>query len=606
MADAASQYGVAMEISQGSNEFEFSVPYVALQPYMQVPTGANTTRSSMGTLSVVIMNPLVAPTTVAPKISVIVYIAGSSDFSYEYLASVNPAVPVYVPAGTAVGVVRNEALNPLEDCTSGYEVVGESGVLDDQSIAPTNIYATVTDVVNPEEDHQIAPPQVEMQVDDHFGITSLSLRNLGKKYQLAGLIPMSVNRYDPKWLFATLDVMELLRTPAWGLSTIPNNKLPMTNNAGLLTWMSSMYRQFKGSFRFKVVIVTNGNMDRSFQEAAVYLTPGPVMAVAFDQQTSDISTMVPEVGPSVQYTESGSGNSILVPTLPTERLGIMVTRVGNVLEFEVPYNSAYLSVLAPSGVKEAIQDMGSMGLLTIVMPSASGMVPLDYSCSLKVYVALGDESRFGMLYRVPSVYAAGVYALNSTGSLTSISNFGYGMYKTVPFIRRKESSFVELNLSGESGEYPGLDRSSGFENPEYQKMIQDILREAESDKTPGNVASPGGRSVRISDSPSVPSNPQLGNGRRRRPLNMNQIRACLMKHVSESGNGLRLEELRSICRSVAPRSMNLNQTSQLLSFARANGIRETRDGLFTTTYGFGRKRTNRRPLQIPRRRGALQ
>lgn len=444
LLDASSQYGVAIEINQGSNEFEFSVPYVATRPYLEVCRGNQSVNDSMGVMSVVVMNPLVAPVSVAQTIDVVVFIAGSDDFSYEFLAQMNPAVPVFTTGRPVEITSANDAIAPLNYykvaspfCQHDLGEIGsaESGLLDTQSIAPTNVTATVTDVATPDEnshDHQVAPPQLTTTVDDHFGITSISLRNMLKKYQMVRRYPLL--ELDPtsehNSVYCRITVSDMFRLPL--MVSPPGGSKPLvpdSTSSGMLAWATGMFRQFKGSLRFKVVVSAT-TLNVPLRMTAFFL-PGPVD----DDQNlanvrSDVSTMMAYTDPWLQYN-----NNFYFTAISTPRMSILNGVLSNVLEFEIPYSSPFLSVLTNSGLGTDRYAHG-LGEVYVVVDGP------NMQLSATVYMAFGDEARFGTLYRIPSVYAPAVLMKNGT-DFRVWSNFARGTY-AVTATGRAESGTMDL------------------------------------------------------------------------------------------------------------------------------------------------------------------
>jgi len=424
LVDAASQYGTVIEISQGSQEFEFTVPYNAVTPYLDVSAGCYTSTNSMGLLNIVILNSLVAPDSVSSSIEVAMFICGSTDFSYEFLCGYNPAVPV---AGFAPSLL-DSGVNEIHRSTyvpnrrlavTATHVKAESGVIESQTTAPMNMDPTITDVATNEdegEERQVAPPQVESIVDDHFGITNISIRDLLKKYQLVGEFYFSqIMSLNNRYQYTTLSLKDMYRIPML-TTTSYTPAYPVFPSRGLLTWAAGMYRQFKGGLRFKVVInpINSDSSFGPFTSAIAYLMPGTIPSNY--SINGDILSMMPGYTPFQPPT----GSSI-TSVVQTPRLAILNGSLSNVLEFEVPYNSNQLSVLTTSGLpgNESYENNGQVIIILNCPDSAS------YRCI--VYVALADEARFGTLYRVPSLYVPGVFSVSGS-DLTPTGNIGAGQY----------------------------------------------------------------------------------------------------------------------------------------------------------------------------------
>lgn len=432
LLDMTSQYGIALEISQGSNEFEFSVPYVALQPYSEVCNGELTEENSLGTIWVTVVNPLVAPPTVSQSISIAMFVAGSDDFSYEFLGEINPAIAVYQSMPPSVREAANDARDRVSvvvqpTIRDGHlfdeypDVIGiaESNLVDSQTVAPTNITTTTTDMagaVFDDDDQQVAPPQAETTVDDHFGVVSISLRNLLKKYQM-------IRRYGLVRPIPTTTVVPSVSTviPLSELLSIPNmvqpapyagSNIPSTMAKGLITWAGAMYRQFKGSLRCKIVL---SQPARQFSSATVYFMPGTEIDASLALSTVE-ENLIPK------YDGFTLFGDYYMASKPSSRLSVLTSISSNVLEFEIPYASPYLTTLTYSGGDVANDPYRTLGSLILVV---DGLV--EDKITATVYIAFGDETRFGTLYRVPLVYAPAVFKTTSM-TLTPYTNVELGGY----------------------------------------------------------------------------------------------------------------------------------------------------------------------------------
>jgi hypothetical protein len=575
LLDASSQYGIALEISQGSNEFEFAIPYVALQPYLEVSTGRSEPNNSMGLMNVVVLNPLIAPTTVAPKISIAVFIAGADDFSYEWLAGVNPAYAIDLPIIPIDDTLPlNEAHNTLADCcTNQYNqqpmYFAESGLLSTQTVAPLNIAPTITDIAvgeDGDEDIQVAPPQTELQVDDHFGITSISLRNLAKKYQFIGSYNISAPIENTKVGTFSLSSRDIFHIPRYGTTA----KLPLTDGRGLFSWMVGMYRQFKGSVRLKVVFTAlepTGTGVSLFTNASVYMTPqiGSLNADSPEALVYDDYTMAP----------ASSLSDMIKHTNYTPRLAIVNGVVSNIMEFEVPYCSPYSSVL--TNYNEASGDTSryyDWFKLTFFVASPIAM-------SASVYAALGDEARFGTLYRVPGVWVPATY--NGT---TPIHNAGYGRYKVPTLAKREDSWDTEFHAE------------AGFTGSLSQRFGK--LHDANVDEDKGSEERMAVETVVSKSVPdriaSEPMNKMTGTGRYRKPISwVSFFRRKVRGFVyNQCANHARRNELATYMASIS--GVRKPVGNQLSRYIRLCGLATNKNDELVVPY-FRKKRTNRRPLK---------
>lgn len=563
LLDACSQYGIALEISQGSNEFEFAVPYVATTPYKEVCRGRTTKDNSMGTMNVVVMNPLVAPDTVAASISIAVFIAGSDDFSYEYLSTMNTAVPVFALGKPLPPLCVNEATLPITKSSFPlrHEMIGRypelkaESMVDPQTVAPTNISATVTDMAvgenEDDSDVQIAPPQVEMNVDDHFGITSISLRNLAKKYQMLGTYTFEGNQFgDTSRGIFFYPIQRAYSIGQMGTAVgYKGNTIPAVKPNGLLSWMAPMYRQFKGSMRFKAVVYVDNDYISRNNNMQVFYLPGPSKFTA-----TDVVSMMSNTGNFV------ANEQYLVPATNSVRAMMLTSVASNVAEFEVPYSSIYQSLIVPSGDDIVDDRMQSFGSLAVVVPAqGTGLVRID------LYAAFGDETRFGTLYRVPLCYVPTTFKINKVGTdnmLVPYLNVGYGEYREP----------VQGDWDNVYGESRSLNAEAGIRS---QTFTRSDLR---SDSSVTSMRS-GTNSVY----------------KQYRPKNAEAyVRNRMIGYVSRFP-GITSKELAAFYNSLTI-TRKLRSHDEIGKVAKKYGILVNKEGNYEVSH-YRRTRTNRRPVK---------
>jgi len=93
-----------IDIREG-NSFDFIVPYVSLSPYKQCQGNF----SSIGSLQIRVLNPLIAPATVSTTISIIVEVAGAPDMEFAVPAQhTMQAVAIYNPQSSSFIPKRDE------------------------------------------------------------------------------------------------------------------------------------------------------------------------------------------------------------------------------------------------------------------------------------------------------------------------------------------------------------------------------------------------------------------------------------------------------------------------------------------------------------------
>jgi hypothetical protein len=613
----------------------------------------------MGMLNVVVLNPLVATSSVAQTISVAVFMCGSDDFSYEYIAQINPAFPVYRAAGTRLeNMPANDAAEELV-CSESYtpyrtiqmntyedgddeEAYAESGVMSLQTVAPTNTAATVTDNAIGEDegkDIQIAPPQVELQVDDHFGITGISLRNLAKKYQyICEYVVPTENILVPGWAAITINVGDCLQVPIIGSIPGTVTTAPIIPPMGLLSWMVGMYRQFKGGLRFKLVINTAAganNFASPHIASIVTWLPGPLpsgITLTDVQQTTDNSLIATQNNKSLGLVAT----KFYYNNISTMRLATVVGNATNVLEFELPYASSYLSTLTYSGEKdpagEIFRQLGQIQV-ALAVPTATGY-------TVSVYCAFADETRLGNLYRVPLVYVPGLFLIDSaTAPMVPYANWGYGSYATSgtpPPLKGKKkvaqsrtSSFEIANA--ESGVLNQLDMSGILEKMTNGLGLGDTESEEFDAAPPSSVSTGGGIETGMSGisqntgvagdgqleehslqsdlkpvmrlgigrgtPPAEPSNPQRGNGRQRRTLPFHMWFGRKIRHFVMKNRGCRAEDIVAFINSIKPRGDTAVNVSNVGYLLKKSGVYMGRNNEFAIgNWTRAKPRRNRRPI----------
>lgn len=445
--DATSQYGVAYEIAQGSNEFEFRVPFVSVTPYKLTCNGQMDSSMSLGNLHVVVLNSLVAPDSVAPYISFNIFLAGGPDFSYEVLSSCNPVCPLWISGATSKqhyiemgdqksvpslqeGYRRARAKRGLSRKRVNPEIVSDLfaesqtgyplGSNNNTTTAPTNVASTITD--SAEEVEVVAPPSRNITVDEHFGVTLGSLRDLMKKYQYCdSKTPLSftsgeAGTTDPdKTTCLWTDFVPSAYLSPTNLTAVgfaPKLNIPLHRTAGIITWASSLYRMWRGPLRYKLVV--NG------------LTPNQVVrAVWHPYYTIDRTDEGERVFAASANQILGFGGQ---PTFTSDEnlltgcnlfpnVMLMTASPLTILEGEIPFTTRYQSLLTGRGYVEttSYEECFVGNLCVYITP----VVAIKQSISVDFYMAIGDETRFGALYCVPLVYVNGEVKVNASGTYTT-------------------------------------------------------------------------------------------------------------------------------------------------------------------------------------------
>jgi len=396
IADATSQYGAAFEINQGSNEFEFTVPYVSKTHSLFVPNNNNpTAQDSLGTINVAVLNTLVAPNNTPLTISYNVFIAGADDFQLSTLSAMNnilPYFPTILPFEVEPEFEAHSAVAPLNSSeTDTYKETSASQVLSPETAVS---------------------PRVDLVEHDFDNI-----RNYLKKYQLwtrdaiqyiqTGGLPQ--NYFQNPVPYRVIKVSDLIRPSQMNYST--GNTVLYKLTGGLFTHYSSMYRLFKGSVRVKIVL--DGTYPTlSF---AVYYIP-PILLPPFEnyykQDDAVASTMFIPGGMGLGGAIPSVIPAGFIPNTCRTRLPVTVCNgLQKTVDFELPFNSIYKSVFnalpgepISSFEQERSMDLGAILILPYPVDATSERESNEFAFTYSIYTALNDESRYGVLYNVPRIY----------------------------------------------------------------------------------------------------------------------------------------------------------------------------------------------------------
>lgn len=399
LGQLTSQYGEAYEINQGSNELEFSVPYVASTPYLDVPnSNVPSVEDSVGYINITILNPLVAPNNTPLSITLNVFVAGGDDFELSTLTTANNVVPV----------------QPIQLSEEWLDVPGpqqKTWTASPQSaVAPM---VTPTNEVDISAESLVAPNASTQDRIETTQIIPPSLKDLLSKYQSLPVISYQIPAAGTGGYIGSIPIRTFFGGQNLGTSPIPpGTGYPIL---GLWTHLTSLYRQFKGPLRFKIMV--DG------------LTPNYSFAVFYQPPVRDSSGTF---NPTLNFN-----SSIFMPAGPTPALwnGVAVhTRVSNLTrlpltyvngisktaEFEIPFSSKFGSILnwmgSASENELANSPLTDLGMF-VFYGSPIDEIIQESAINVRMFMSLGDESRFGNLFQIP--YIAVNNAVNADGTFYS-------------------------------------------------------------------------------------------------------------------------------------------------------------------------------------------
>jgi len=315
-----------------ANEFAITVPYTALTPYLRY-------NATCGILRLFVINPLVAPNTVAQSIEILCEANGAPDMEFAFPCPGRQVPIIFTPQS---GVTFNRSSRPIKLWAQG---MGD------------NMQPGSSAKVETPEDCIAGATHVTLEPARYcIGERVLSIRQLIKR---AG--PIFVNTAAG---FGTVNNIVLYPSGNY----IPKFKTgaPITKTAGFgidyLSYFSTMFRYWRGATRYKVL------------DAA---TPGATMIATLDA-CDDVIAL-----PAYSITTNSSSNATNMNSVVT------TTQMQGGIEVEVPFYSAQHSrpVLHSCST---FQSTPLNGETRLTISQSSG-----FSTALKIYRAAGDDFSFG-------------------------------------------------------------------------------------------------------------------------------------------------------------------------------------------------------------------
>jgi hypothetical protein len=388
------QYGEAFEINQGSNEFVFTLPYLSKFHQLFVPNTNNPTElDSMGLVRFVVLNSLVAPNNTPTIIHFNVFIAGADDFALSALSASNNLSPRITPPPTILRREQESDLLPLilftESATAPL-LSNEANTYKQDSgqvLAPNSVVKMRTDIG-------------EQHVDN--------VRHLLRKYQFVqrfaqftpAIVPPGGTTPPPQYtVISLMDLISVQQPPVDPIEAIAEGVAPSTN--GLFGHFGALYRMYNGALRLKIMLEdTSAAASFSVFYFPPFQADGTYIAdfVGFDEYVN--SQLAPQSDTDQLYPPSVFGS---VSIYQYTRLPIsFVNGLQKTAEFEIPYNSNYQSLLTRNSIGEPYltnSPISSLGYIVLVPHPTS----TQSQTFVDIFVSLADESRFGTLYRVPTV-----------------------------------------------------------------------------------------------------------------------------------------------------------------------------------------------------------
>jgi hypothetical protein len=396
-AEPTTGLGYTFEVNSDNKTFEINVPYVADTPWKRVmrsqfiQTGTSGAASLLddsvghecciGQVVLYVINPLVPPAGLPNTYPVNVFVRGGKDFRVNYVSRAN---------------------------TSFYPV--SQGKEDD---APTTAVATLGQVMR--STHLAA-------MSDSY----VSLRDLLKRFSFVGaatiIVPAAVTPtlFGQQGFWSTFIPIVSFFGPNNG--NLPYNLTLPTST--VFAWFARLYRFSRGSLRFKIlydvpsIVVTDQiptfsvdyapdyykSLNRQQAAGGADVSTGPTTT-----DGTNISYNVSHLGPRDIANDTAPFNEIEIPH-------VYPNRVRPVPYMNDPPIIANKITTAGSRASAYSSEVFNYGSLVINVP----ILPASYTVIAKIYMAIGDDFRFGRFLAQPSITYGGMVAATSPTSVLSI------------------------------------------------------------------------------------------------------------------------------------------------------------------------------------------
>jgi len=341
IGDATTEYGAYIDINEAKHEFDFTVKYISDTPALRMPTGrigggfgsSQNQDYSMGTWSLRIVNPLVAPTGTSTSIDINIYTRAAEDYKTYYMTS-------------GLATARNETFTAYKQGEIGGGVsLGTS-----------------------EKPH----------THSEFGEEYTSIKEILKRFTFANRIfsanAATITRYN---IPSLMDVES------------PNVDYHTGYRTGLWQWSSSCYAGMRGSLRFKVYNQFDPAMVGS---STVSYVPMGLLDTTGSPYTTE-SAWVNNYDKYVTRLELSRADHIFTDLAARN---VTTEQASGVNLVEVPFVSGYNFIRTQPCYSEPLQngvrDEFTAGTL-IATTNGSG-VAVDPGLARSLYFAAGDEFRF--------------------------------------------------------------------------------------------------------------------------------------------------------------------------------------------------------------------
>jgi hypothetical protein len=398
LVSTSSQYGEAFEINQGSNTYEFNVPYVSITPELYVPTSNVPSEfNSLGMININVLNNLVAPNNSPTTISFNIFIAAGDDFSLNTLTTGNNLLPYRYPLTDEIASVKQRVVQEIE-YDSDIEVIH---LPKPRRVIRTKIQSAAQPLITPmsnvnvSNDVPIAPKTLTQTRHDIGQKQITDIRKLLKKYHMYTHTILAPQASDQNGETIPIPLRNLFGFSALVPAAFSVTQFPPI--PALWAHYQSLYRQFKGSLNFKLMV--DGGEDILSQFSVFYQPP-----TQNQTRPNNFGNQIYSPTPRIQYNVNGISSGNWQTNATGTRLPVTYCNgINRTAEFSIPYSSRYLSLINSQSSEISTFDYNDLGTIILYLDFLDKDGTSNKEITYNLYFSLGDDARFGTLFNVPYI-----------------------------------------------------------------------------------------------------------------------------------------------------------------------------------------------------------
>jgi len=391
-AQPAYNYFTELDLSLGT-DFTFRVPYVATRPFLftnydmdNAFASSDVRNSATGTMTISVMNPLIAASTVASTVEVLV------EVHMENATFVSPVKPRHLPygipnvaqVGSAPRVVKGKSASEITPdaivLTEHGMCVGEAALSLRHLLKQFYPLATVT--LNSQAATASAPGQSGKAFTLYPWAPVIP--------QLGSITATTVNNQKPSYA-------NVYTYGTTVISEIPD----MYSN------LYCNYAFFRGSIRYKIVVTKKSTafdselpirvlMNTWTQDSSGSYTPSMQTATPANTNGTYSNLGSGPIQPVYDVAATTAGSTAYQVGFVETELPIIYNKDG-IVEFEVPFYNSGHSVPTNYG----LNNPSTMRSIVYPVPQVTVFCEAFPTCTVQIYRGVGDDFEFGALLGVP-------------------------------------------------------------------------------------------------------------------------------------------------------------------------------------------------------------